>query len=146
MNNIVNKLIIVVVLLILMIILCNTKSSLKETYENANFLPGLWNKTGPILNTFPHTGRKTVSNDGIEEIWWHYPSFGVGSYEQLTNNIRYPNNPDIGTCTPSNFCGALYNEKHNKSNIVLPDDPVASGPGARVGYFRGKGPNLLFNE
>jgi hypothetical protein len=68
-------------------------------------------------------------------MWWHYPTFSLGSYKQITNNIRYPNNPDIGRCTPGSMCGALYHEKYLGSNYVTPLPPVNSMSGTRVGYF-----------
>ena len=101
----------------------------------------------PILaDEYPYTGSKTVSKDDASEIWWHYPVFKVGSYEQITNNIRYPNNPDNGTCSRAEFCGALYKDKQYGSNIVTPLPPVCSGPGARVGYFRSDKDLLPFNN
>ena len=88
-----------------------------------------------VQDTYPITGKNGVSNDGSTEIWWHYPIFEVGSYEQITNNIRYPNNPDTGRCMPANFCGALYKDKHLKSNYIEPLPPVNPESGTRVGYF-----------
>ena len=88
-----------------------------------------------VQNTYPITGINGVSNDGSDKIWWHYPIFEVGSYDQITNNIRYPNNPDTGRCMPANFCGALYKDKKIKSNYVEPLPPVDPNAGTRVGYF-----------
>lgn len=99
-----------------------------------------------IADEYPYTGSKSVSKDDASEIWWHYPIFKVGSYEQITNNIRYPNNPDNGTCSRAEFCGALYKDKQYGSNIVEPLPPVCSGPGARVGYFRSDKDLLPFNN
>ena len=118
--------------------------TLEET-ENNFVSPS---KTLPLINSFPLdendplvegefplTGRKGISNLGADKIWWHYPIFELGSYEQITNNIRYPNNPDEGTCMPASMCGALYKEKHNLSNVVVPLPPVNPDCGTRVGYF-----------
>lgn len=88
-----------------------------------------------VQDTYPITGINGVSNDGSNEIWWHYPIFEVGSYDQITNNIRYPNNPDTGKCMPANFCGALYREKQLKSNYISPLPPVDPTVGTRIGYF-----------
>ena len=88
-----------------------------------------------VEGEFPVTGRKGISNLGADKIWWHYPIFELGSYEQITNNIRYSNNPDEGTCMPASMCGALYKEKHNLSNVVVPLPPVNPDCGTRVGYF-----------
>ena len=88
-----------------------------------------------VQNTYPITGKNGVSNDGSNKMWWRYPIFEVGSYKQITNNIRYPNNPDTGRCMPANFCGALYKNKFLKSNYIEPLPPVDPTAGTRVGYF-----------
>lgn len=88
-----------------------------------------------VEDTYPLTGRKGISNNGANKIWWHYPIFELGSYDQITNNIKYPNNPDEGTCMPASMCGALYKEKFIKSNYVTPLPPINPDCGTRVGYF-----------
>ena len=101
----------------------------------------------PILEAdYPLTGAKVVSNLDSQDIWWHQPVFGVGSFEQITNNIRYPKNPDNGTCTPANFCGALYKDKHNKSNFSKPLPPTPFGQGSRVNYYNSADYLLQFNN
>ena len=113
--------------------------SKKDGYDNSVITtPGILQQSevGPILDSYKYTGSKQVSNDNASQIWWHYPELKVGSYKQITNNIRYNYNPDIGNCTPAEFCGALYKDKQVKSNIVKPLGPVCDGPGARVGYNR----------
>jgi hypothetical protein len=88
-----------------------------------------------VQDTFPITGIYGVSDDTASKIWWHYPIFEVGSYEQITNNIRYPKNPDNGTCTATDMCGALYKDRKTPSNYVKPLPPVNPNSGTRVGYF-----------
>ena len=89
-----------------------------------------------LINSYPLTGRKGVSNNQYDDIWWHYPVFPVGSFEQITNNIKYNNNPDEGTCITADFCGALYKEYQTQSYISEPLPPVNPGQGARVNYYR----------
>lgn len=88
-----------------------------------------------LQDTYPAIGKNEISNNNAHDIWWHYPIFELGSYKQITNNIRYPNNPDEGTCMPASMCGALYHEKQLKSNYVEPLPPVNPDCGTRVGYF-----------
>jgi hypothetical protein len=88
-----------------------------------------------VQDTYPITKHNGITDNGSNEIWWRYPIFKVGSYKQITNNIRYPNNPDTGRCMPASFCGALYNDKHTKTNYVSPLAPVQITNGTRVGYF-----------
>lgn len=97
-----------------------------------------------ILNDFPLIGKNETSKNNYNQIWWRYPIFTVGSYEQITNNLRHHYNPDQGTCIRADFCGAVYHDKKNtKSNIITPLPPAEEGPGARVGYFRTE-PNELY--
>lgn len=104
-------------------------------------MPGLFPETVDNtrkLSFYPSTGHKGVSNYEAYDMWWRYPIFKVGSYKQMTNNIRYPNNPDNGTCMPADVCFALYDNNQEASNIVEPLPPVPNCPqsGARVGYTR----------
>lgn len=91
---------------------------------------------GAILNDFPHIGRNSVSNESASTNWWHYPTFGLPSFAQITNNLRFFKNPDIGTCVRPDMCGALYHSKRNAPNEIIPLPPAQEGGGARVGYFR----------
>lgn len=88
-----------------------------------------------VQNTYPPIGKNQISDDNASDIWWHYPTFELGSYAQITNNIRYPDNPDIGRCTPASMCGALYHDKNTGNNYVKPLPPVNPDCGTRVGYF-----------
>ena len=88
-----------------------------------------------VQDTYPPIGKNQISDDNASNIWWHYPTVELGSYSQITNNIRYPNNPDIGRCTPASMCGALYHDKFLGDNSVKQLPPVNSNCGTRVGYF-----------
>jgi hypothetical protein len=101
--------------------------------------PGIFPKSvkQAILNDYPLINKNDTSNNNYDQIWWHYPVFKLGSYKQITNNLKYYDNPDNGTCVRADFCGALYkNKKNTNTNITLPLPPVQEGPGVRVGYFR----------
>jgi hypothetical protein len=88
-----------------------------------------------VQDTYPITGVNSVSDQSADKMWWKYPIFEVGSFKQMTNNIRYPNNPDDARCTAANFCYALYKDKDMGSNVVTPLPPVDPNSGTRVGYF-----------
>lgn len=96
-----------------------------------------------LLNSYPQIGKNKTSNDSVAKIWWRYPIFSEPSFAQITNNLRYRNNPDDSNCSPIDFCGALYRDKKNKSNEVFPLPPAQEGQGARVNYYRTE-PNLLY--
>ena len=87
----------------------------KEGYSNNNLelIPGTYPETTvlPLLtDSFPYTGSKTVSNNNVADIWWHYPIFRVGSYTQITNNLKYPNNPDGGQCRGPEFAWVILQQ------------------------------------
>jgi hypothetical protein len=112
--------------------------------ESGSF-PSEVDKAGILFNEYPSTGRKTVSNNGYPNIWWYYPIFKVGSYAQITNNLRYRRNPDDGVCVGAEFCGALYKDNQIASNIIEPLPPVPSTPGIRINYYRTQ-ENLLLGD
>lgn len=138
MNNI--EPIILVLLVLIVIIVYFTKSSNKNGFDNYNLAsPGYYpeNVVTPLLKgEYPLTGNKNVSSNEYSDIWWHYPAFRVGSYKQITNNLRYYRNPDEGTCIGAEFCGALYHDKKTPTNISIPLDPVPNGEGPRINYYR----------
>lgn len=106
-----------------------------------------------VQDTYPITGINGVSDESAQKMWFKYPIFEVGSFTQMTNNIRYPKNPDDARCTAADFCYALYKDKDMGSNIVTPLPPVDPSSGTRVGYFatsenllpfRSDAPNILY--
>jgi hypothetical protein len=88
-----------------------------------------------VQDTYPPIGKNQMSNNTANDIWMDYPVFQLGSYDQTTNNIRYPDNPDEGTCMPASMCGALYYNKKTGDNNVKQLPPVNPDCGTRVGYF-----------
>ena len=112
-----------------------------EGYSNYNLAnPGIFSKSENDLllkDSYDFTGRKTVNKNNYNDIWWNYPVFGVGSYSQITNNLRYRKNPDDGVCITADFCGALYKDKHLTSNVSKPLPPAPEiKPGSkRINYF-----------
>lgn len=102
----------------------------------------------PLLyKDYPVIHKNMVSDKNYNDIWWEYPIFTEGSYAQITNNIRYPNNPDNGTAIGAEFSNAFYKNKKNKSNYSKPLGPVPVGPrgSMRVGYYRTKD-NLILGS
>jgi hypothetical protein len=96
-----------------------------------------------VSDSFPITHKNGVSDYQEQKMWWHFPVFKVGSYEQITNNLKYPNNPDVGQCMPADFCGTLYKEYQpylNEAKVLPPVTPSCNG--TRVNYFN-TAPNML---
>ena len=139
--------IILVVILVLSLCLAPLIRNI-EGFSGINDLttPGIFPKSvdQSILDDYPQIGKNTTSNNNYNQIWWKYPVFSLGSYEQITNNLKYHYNPDDGQCVRADFCGAMYNDKKNtKTNIISTLPPADEGEGARVGYFRTE-PNELY--
>jgi hypothetical protein len=138
-----NKILFLSIILILAVglpIFFNAFALVKESFSNytlegASGAYPLSENNGLVQDFYPIIKRQGISNDTANKIWWHYPTFEVGSYDQITNNIRYPNNPDEGTCMPASFCGTFYKEKQLKSNYVHTLPPVNENGNTRVGYF-----------
>ena len=97
------------------------------------------NEAGILIDdVYPMTNQKIIGDKQEQNIWKEYPIVEVGSYEQTTNNIRYPENPDEGTCTPAEFCNVFYkNAKHLPSNISSPLHEVTPEQGdlSRINYY-----------
>ena len=132
----------VIFLSLLLALVAVSSFFVKEGYSNNNLelIPGFYPETVnlPLLtDSFPFTGSKTVSDNNVSDIWWHFPTFRVGSFTQITNNLKYPNNPDVGQCRGPEFCGALYKEQQVESNIFKPQPPAppVTEDSVRVGYF-----------
>lgn len=152
-NTVINSIILLLIILVLGLFLAPfIKRDLNEGFTPVNkFKSNDLTTSGDfpvsvdkaILNDYPLIGKNDVSNDSASEMWWKYPVFGVSSFKQMTNNLRYFKNPDIGICTRPEFCGALYYDIKNNSNVVLPLPEAEEGEGARVGYYRTE-PNKLF--
>jgi hypothetical protein len=96
-----------------------------------------------VSESYPITHKNGVSNYQEQMMWWHFPVFKVGSYEQITNNLKYPNNPDVGQCMPAEFCGTLYKEYQtdlNEAQVLPPVTPSCNG--TRINYYN-TAPNML---
>lgn len=108
-----------------------------EGYSNFSLEQATGNLTNNLLvqDSYPAIKTGQLSNNTSNDMWWHYPTFTLGSYKQITNNIKYPNNPDVGTCMPGSMCGALYKEAKLGDNYINPLPPVSPNCGTRVGYF-----------
>ena len=134
------KSVIFFIILFIIIIIAST-FAFKEGYSNYDLAnPGDFPSSVnlPILtDSYPYTNSKNVSNNNYNDIWWHYPIFKEGSYAQITNNLKYPRNPDDGQCRASEFCGALYKDHQIASNISKPlaPAPEITNDSVRVGYY-----------
>ena len=87
-----------------------------------------------VGDIYPTIGKNEISSNSSSN---YSPYVELGSYAQTTNNNKYPNNPDNGSCTPASMCDALYKDIHGKE-IQTQLHPVSENGGVRVGYFDAK--------
>jgi len=129
-----NYLVFILIFLAILSFFFLNNSIKREGFEQLH--PNLVAAEPRLLDSYPSTGRSTVNENTHSDIWWYYPIFKVGSYAQITNNLKNRRNPDDGECRTADFCGALYKDKTIESNIVHPLPPVPVEPGTRVNYYR----------
>ena len=87
-----------------------------------------------VQDTYPPIGKNEISNDTANDIWMDYPIFPLGSYAQITNNIRYPDNPDETSSLagpsvvliPSNCALVLRELWSNKQADLRATNPIKS--------------------
>jgi hypothetical protein len=88
------------------------------------------------------SGNTEISSNTAADIWQYYPIFNVGSYTQITNNLKYPINPDNGKCMPASMCETLYLDRiTGPPNEISPLPPVSISPdfpSVRVNYYIAK--------
>jgi hypothetical protein len=136
-----NKLIILLLIILFCLIFGFYYNKAIKTYSNL----GVKSDADVLLSDFyPIKKNNQLTNNNSYNIWWHYPQFTIGSYNQYTNNIKHQNNPDNGTCTPAEFCGSLYKNKYIKSNNIVPLKPTPITSGARVNYYNTNEQDNLF--
>lgn len=103
-----------------------------EPFEEIS--PGDVNSDGFLLSDsyMKHLPVELVSKYN-EQMWKKNQPIKLGSYDQETNNIKYPINPDDGTCIPSEFCYTFYvNNKVRPNKNLL----VRNGPNKKIGKYQ----------
>lgn len=114
----------------------NNNIGIKENYTNLGVGNYPTSENDVLLqDSFPITGKNGVSTNSSSTNWWHYPKLPLSSYKQITNNLKYYNNPDNGSSTPPEFSGALYKEYQIKKNLNDTLPPVEQTCGSRINYY-----------
>jgi hypothetical protein len=85
-----------------------------ENFEN--LMPSNVNSPYALLDSYPVIGKL---NENTTNLWKKYPIYTLPTPNQTTNNIRYPNSPDDGTCYPLEFCGAFYGNKNQVADFII---------------------------
>jgi len=123
-----------IILVFVLLIIIITFSYLQQTKEYFDIL---------LNNDFPLTKSQNVTSNSGSNVWKNNPVLKLGSFDQITNNIKYFKNPDIGNCTPGEFCGSLYKDKPHKKNTAEWLKPVETPSSEiRVNYYNTQ-PNLI---
>jgi len=116
---------------------CACKNAVVEPFETLQAGDYPSSDERPIMDSYKFSEKKVVDSNNYSSNWWHYPVFSLGSYVQITNNLRYYKSPDNGLCSPAEFCGDFYQDNtiYPKSNIIMPLQPVVNNNGIRVNYY-----------
>ena len=88
-----------------------------------------------VQDTYHTFGNVHVSQDVDNGRIKRQTNNTIGSYDQQTNNTRYPDNPDIDNCTPADMCHVLYKNTQIGPKTIKQLPPVPINGGRRVGYF-----------
>jgi hypothetical protein len=128
-----NKMFFLILALVFALISIPFVNKYKESFVNLN--PGSYPTSCeiPLLDDYPLKKGKNLSNNTAEDNSGYYPIFG-SSLGQYTNNIRYWSTPNNGKCSPPDFCGALYNNKHTEIEKTPNSIPFSSKE-IRVNYY-----------
>jgi hypothetical protein len=127
---------IIIISMILLIIVfgCSMINMPIEGFSLLNHSAFPCNIDNPILyGDFPVKKNVGITKLENSDIWKDSPIKEVGSYEQITNNVRYWKNPNNGTCTRAELCNSIYD---NKTLDIPPHPPILKfGQDIRVNYY-----------
>ena len=126
---------------------CGCQESFHNKKQGSTYSNNIPENTYLLKDSYPTANRLIVDSNNYSHNWIYYPIFSLGSYEQITNNLKYFKNPDDGTCIPAEFCGDFYKDRNYspKTNVSRPLPPVPNENGLRVNYYRTK-PNLFLSD
>ena len=127
MKHFIDKIIVLLALLLVVVVVCylaqtqtQTQNIKKEGFDNIHIPLLVADSSSTNTHLLPNemypANIPGVTNKSVFErnIAKYYPATEVGSYEQKTNNERYPSLPEYGDCTPTEFCNSFYLEKGEK--------------------------------
>jgi len=126
---------------------CGCQESFQNKKQGLTYSNNIPENTYLLKDYYPTDNRLIVDSNNYSHNWIYYPIFSLGSYEQITNNLKYFKNPDEGTCAPAELCGDFYKNRDYSpnTNVSHPLPPVPNEDGLRVNYYRTK-PNLFLSD
>ena len=102
------------------------ESFIANINNNRQLMPGEYplTATQPLLyGDYKVKQNTNVTKNNDYNIWKEYPVY-PSSYKQETNNKRYWNTPDNGTCSPAEFCGTPYEKTEQKKDVITKPIPI----------------------
>ena len=132
---------ITLILFAILVYMANKTGNLSEGYENLFTLtPGHAEGDNYLLKGIFPISNNPVSTQQYSREWHLYPVFSIPSFKQMTNNLKYFNNPSIAHESPEDFLDTFYGSKSAKSNIVSYGEinPILTYHEPRVGYWNTK--------
>ena len=89
-----------------------------ENFSNVELEPGTYpvSVTNPLLSVYKERNPPRLSNLTLQELSKMKPVYSANS--QKLNNVRYWSTPDNGSCTPADFCDAIYEPNPDMVNIM----------------------------
>lgn len=101
----------------------------KEGFSGASYPQSV--TKGLLSSDYPASARPGLSNYSYSNAWRLYPTWGVGSYAQKTNNVRHWKTPCNGLTIPAEMCGGQYANKNTTRPTLQPPKRCCN----RVNYY-----------
>ena len=117
---------------------CGCSESFQNKKTKLTYSDKIFENNYLLQNYYPKDTTVIIDSNNYSNNWVNYPIFSLGSYEQITNNLKYVKSPDDGTCTPAELCGEFYKKKdyYPNTNVSLPLPPVPNEKGIRINYYK----------
>ena len=126
-----------VILIVLVVFLVLVFIGTIKVYHTETFTPNMNNNNQLVPEDFTKNGREQlllygdydvkenteVTKNNNFNIWKEYPVY-PSSFKQMTNNRKTWTTPDMGTCSPAEFCGTPYKETEQQKEIVSNPVPL----------------------
>ena len=125
------------ILIVLVVFLVLVFIGTIKVYHTETFTSNMNNNNQLVPEDFTKNGREQlllygdydvkenteVTKNNNFNIWKEYPVF-PSSFKQMTNNRKTWTTPDMGTCSPAEFCGTPYKETEQQKEIVSNPVPL----------------------
>lgn len=119
------------ILIVLVVFLVLVFIGTIKVYHTETFTSNMNNNNQLVPEDFTKNGREQlllygdydvkentdVTKNNNFNIWKDYPVY-PSSFKQMTNNRKTWTTPDMGTCSPAEFCGTPYKETEQQKEIV----------------------------